>query len=159
MSSSGPRRTGKDEKPEAEAYVALMKVVKGYDDPLRYETFGAGDAGALCTGVTSLAIANACSLHLEPGASPVIFAQPNCVSELTFDSAEYDGPPLFKLASGDQAFDPPYADHRRAIAALASKDLTLEGSVLAIGSWDFRGGTTPNDNARFLQNVWQWLKG
>jgi len=147
-------RPPRDQEAEA-AYVAEMTYRKGYGDPLRYDRFTSG--APLLDQVQSLAIANACSLHLEPGARPIVFATPNRVKELTFESGRYSAPPHFKLAYGDQVFDAPYADGRRAVAAIAPADLTLGGSVLALGSWDFRGRTLAHDNARFLRNVSDWL--
>jgi hypothetical protein len=79
------------------------------------------------------------------------------VKELTFESGRYSAPPHFKLAYGDQVFDAPYADGRRAVAAIAPADLTLGGSVLALGSWDFRGRTLAARQRALSPQCLAWL--
>ena len=129
---------------------------KDYDVTLKYNAFASADDGLL-DGVQSLAMRNACSLHLAPGARPVVYAHPNRIRELTPGAVEYGPPPAFQLAPGSQTFDKGRVDKSRVVAALAPSGLTLRGRVLAVGSWDFRCDGVSADNDRFLQNVWRWL--
>jgi hypothetical protein len=111
----------------------------------------------LLQGVRTIRMRNVCSLHLEPGARPIVLATPNRVRSLTIESGRYSSPPGFQLASGTQGFEEPLVDRQRAVVALAPKGLTLDGWVLALGSWDFRSAE-PCDNEVFLQNLWRWLR-
>jgi hypothetical protein len=109
--------------------------------------------------VNKLALRNACSLHLEPGASTLVYAAPNTILELEPEAARYSKRDGFHvLAAGrGQRFEEPYLDNRRVVIALASKGLTEKGLVLAMGTWDFRSDGIESDNTRFLQNIWQLL--
>jgi TIR domain len=111
----------------------------------------------LLDGVRTITMMRACSLHLEPGARPLVLVRPNTLRELTVRDGTYSSPPAFKLASGGQTFEESYLDDRRALMAFAPEGLTLDGRVLCMGSWDFRSDAVGVNDA-FLQNVWRWLQ-
>ncbi len=132
---------------------------KGYDASVVYDNIAVKNH-PLFQDVRKIALKNACSLHLEPGAQPLLLAFPNQILELEFEP----GKPIYSrqgnfhvLAPATQRFRKPYADPKRSIAALAPAELTEKGKVLIIGTWDFRSDGLENDNDRFLGNLWRWL--
>ena len=130
---------------------------KDYDTTLLYEGI-LDQAHPLFRDVHAVAMRNACSLHLEPGALPLLLVHPNQIRELSMISARYSEEGGFSvLASGDQLFQEPYEDPKRVIAALAPKDLTGRGKVLALGTWDFQSDGRRSDNEQFVVNLWYWL--
>lgn len=130
---------------------------KGYDLTLTYNEV-VDKEHPLFRNIRKIALKNTCSLHLEPGASPLLLAHPNRVLELQNKVASYSKEgDFFVLATGDQRFNKPYEDTRKSVIALAPKDLTGKGHVLAMGTWDFRSDGLENNNDSFLQNLWRWM--
>jgi hypothetical protein len=126
---------------------------KDYGVTLLYSQVNKKANPQLFQGVSKIAMKNACSLHLEPGAVPLVLAAPNQIREL--QEGEYSS--TYALAVGDQRFERAYEDPNRAVIALAPKGLTGSGRVLAMGTWDFRGDERQNDNDLFLKNLLDWL--
>jgi TIR domain len=126
---------------------------KDYGVTLLYSQINKESNPPLFQGVSKIAMKNACSLHLEPGAVSLVLAAPNQIRELQ----EGDYSSAHALAVGDQRFGRPYEDPSRAVIALAPEGLTGSGRVLATGTWDFRGDERQNDNDGFLRNLLHWL--
>jgi len=136
-------------------------VNKQYDREHSYDSF-AEPRHPVLAGVESLILRNACSLYLEPGCRPIVMVGRNRIYDLHPDAASYSPSPHgsgqfgFRLAAGMQTFLPPVAVENRAVVAEAPAGLTGKGSVIAIGSWDFR--CAGEGNQAFLKNLARWLQ-
>jgi hypothetical protein len=130
---------------------------KDYNKPFPYDGIQE-PSHPLFKDVHTIVMRNACSVHVEPGAVPLLLVRPNQIRELKPEAARYseeEGFPV--LAAATQRFREAYEDSNRVVAALASQDLTRKGAVLAIGTWDFQTDGRRSDNEQFITNVWCWL--
>lgn len=135
------------------------KTYKAYNQELPFTNITAPDH-SLMRDVTEVCLRNCCSLDLEPGSQVLLKVTPNQIRELTPNASVYTPDATsqrFQLAPAYQEFSDPVQNPHRAIIAEGPSDLSGKGSVIAIGTWDFRTGTGKND--AFLRNLFVWLTG
>lgn len=134
---------------------------KDYDVPLFYNNH-VDTHHPILRNVTHICAGNACSLNLAPGSIPLVRVAPNKIREMkpkdaTFEFSERDK--MYVLNSPNQVFGEAYQDSHRAVVAIAPKNLTGKGGVLAIGTWDFRSEEQEHkhNNDKFIKNIWDWM--
>jgi len=136
--------------------------IKPYNDAFFYDRFP-NRQHPLLKGVESICARNACSLNLDPGSEPLVSIAPNKIRDFNPEDATYTDPDLdgiFELSSPLHMYGKAYEDRYRSLMAIAPAKLTGKGSVLAIGTWDFRPDENlPKDsnNEIFISNIWNWL--
>jgi hypothetical protein len=99
---------------------------------------------------------NAQSVSTEPGGTPVITLDRLGVGRLRDETAHYDENGW--QTGGNQQFSTMPAPADRYLAAFAPVDLCGRGQVLALGTWDLRVGSAPDDDTRrFVSRLLTWL--
>jgi hypothetical protein len=111
---------------------------------------------ALLSGLSSIYMWNAQSVSTEPGGTPVITLDRLGIGRLRDETAHYDENGW--QTGGNQQFSTMPAPADRYLAAFAPVDLCGRGQVLALGTWDLRVGSAPdNDTRRFVSRLLTWL--